>query len=120
MVAVRNSLDSYVAPDLEVDDCELRWVRIRLRGRRTLYVCAYYRPDVADEPSMTKLRCCFDFRIWHKTTERYYHLYLGATITSLVYINIRHKLTGLQELKLPHGSVSEMCALFCASSTILF
>ena len=45
-----------VAPDLEVDDCELRWVRIRLRGRRTLYVCAYYRPDVADEPSMTKLR----------------------------------------------------------------
>ena len=56
LVAVRNSLDSYVAPDLEVDDCELLWVRIRLRGRRTLYVCAYYRPDVADEPSLTKLR----------------------------------------------------------------
>ena len=51
-----NSLDSYVAPDLEADDCELLWVRIRLRGRRTLYVCAYYRPDVADEPSLTKLR----------------------------------------------------------------
>ena len=56
LVAVPNSLDSYVAPDLEVDDCELLWVRIRLRGRCTLYVCAYYRPDVADEPSLTKLR----------------------------------------------------------------
>ena len=53
LVAVCNSLDSYVAPDVAVDDCELLWVRIRLRGRRTLYVCAYYRPDVADEPSMT-------------------------------------------------------------------
>ena len=41
LIAVRNSLDSYAAPDLEVDDCELLWVRIRLRGRRTLYVCCW-------------------------------------------------------------------------------
>ena len=56
LIAVRNSLDSYVAPDLEVDDCELLWVRIGLRGRRTLYVCTYYRPDAADEPSLIKRR----------------------------------------------------------------
>ena len=39
LIAIRNSLDSYAAPDLEADDCELLWVRIGLRGRRTLYVC---------------------------------------------------------------------------------
>ena len=54
LIAVRNNLESYIVPELENDDCELIWVRLKLKGRRTLYLGAYYRPDVADEQSLLK------------------------------------------------------------------
>ena len=55
LIAVRNTLDRSAAPELEVEDCELLWVRVKLKGRRTLYLRAYYRPNVADETSLRKL-----------------------------------------------------------------
>ena len=55
LIAVHNTLDSSAAPEMEVEDCELLWIRVKLKGRRTLYLCAYYRPNVADETSLRKL-----------------------------------------------------------------
>ena len=55
LIAVRNTLVSSAAPELEVEDCELLWVRVKLKGRRTLYLCAYYRPSISDETSLRKL-----------------------------------------------------------------
>ena len=54
LIAVRNTLDSSAAPELEVEDCELLWIRVKLKGRCTLYLYAYYRPNVADETSLRK------------------------------------------------------------------
>ena len=54
LIAVRNTLDRSAAPELEVEDCELLWVRVKLKGRCTLYLYAYYRPNVADETSLRK------------------------------------------------------------------
>ena len=55
LIAVRNTLDSSAAPELEVEDCELLWVRVKLKGRCTFYLCGYYRPNVANETSLRKL-----------------------------------------------------------------
>ena len=44
LIAVRNTLDGSAAPELEVEDCELLWVRVKLKGRRTLYLCAHPSP----------------------------------------------------------------------------
>ena len=49
-----NTLDSSAAPELEVEDCELLWVRVKLKGLHMLCLCAYYRPNVADETSLRK------------------------------------------------------------------
>jgi hypothetical protein len=74
LIAIRNNLDSYAVPDLEVDDCELIWAKVKLRGRRTLYLGAYYRPDVADEPSLRK----FEVSIQRATQLRNAHLLIGG------------------------------------------
>ena len=55
LIAVHNSFDSYTVPELEVKDCELKWVKVKLNGGGTLYMCAYYMPDDADEPSLRKV-----------------------------------------------------------------
>ena len=55
LTAVLNTLDSSAAPELEDEGCELLWVRVKLKGRRTLYLCAYCRPSAADETSLRKL-----------------------------------------------------------------
>ncbi|XP_019615685.1 PREDICTED: uncharacterized protein LOC109463354, partial [Branchiostoma belcheri] len=52
IVAVRTTLKSSDVPELQVDNCEVIWVRVKLQGRKTLYVCAYYRPDVSDRASL--------------------------------------------------------------------
>ena len=53
LIAVHTNLDCHIVPELEVDGCEILWIRIKLKGCRSLYVCSYYRPDVADENSLT-------------------------------------------------------------------
>ena len=60
MIAVHENLDSYAAPELEVQDCEMTWVCVKLQGRRSLYVSAYYRPDKSDEKSLAGLRASLD------------------------------------------------------------
>ena len=54
LVAVRTNLKSFIVPELSTD-CEIIWVGIKLLGRKTLYLCSYYRPKTADEPSLQKL-----------------------------------------------------------------
>ncbi|KAI8495881.1 hypothetical protein Bbelb_262970 [Branchiostoma belcheri] len=51
-VIVRTTLNSSDVPELHVDGCEVIWVRVKLQGRKSLYVCAYYRPDVSDRVSL--------------------------------------------------------------------
>lgn len=51
LLAVKNTLDSYHVPELQ-EDCELIWVKLKLKGKRTLYLCAYYRPNVSDEEGL--------------------------------------------------------------------
>ena len=55
LTAVLNTLDSSAAPELEDEGCEMLWVRVKLKGRRTFYLCAYCRPNAADETSLRKL-----------------------------------------------------------------
>ena len=54
LIAVRSNLNSHEVPELATD-CEMIWAAIKLQGRKTLYVCSYYRPNESDEPSLTKL-----------------------------------------------------------------
>ena len=51
LIAVHSSFNCSEVYELQ-EDCELIWVRLKLQGRKSLYVCAYYRPDVADESSL--------------------------------------------------------------------
>jgi len=53
-IAVRSDLNSYIVPELSTD-CEIIWVAVKLAGRKTLYLCSYYRPHVSDEISLIKL-----------------------------------------------------------------
>ena len=41
-------------PELSTD-CEIVWARVKLLGRKTLYVCCYYRPDDGDEVILVRL-----------------------------------------------------------------
>ena len=54
LIAVRKELDCYEVPEFQ-EDCELVWARIKLRGQRTLYICAFYRPDMSDKTSFPLL-----------------------------------------------------------------
>ena len=51
LVAVHSQFDCSEVREFQEDNCELIWVRLKLPGRKHLYVCSYYRPDVADEAS---------------------------------------------------------------------
>ena len=51
-VAVANHLKSYIVPELSVSGCELVWAKIKIKGRKDLYVAAYYKPDDGDEVSL--------------------------------------------------------------------
>ena len=55
LLAIRQDLKSSEEPDL-MTDCELIWASIKLTGRKTLYLCAYYRRDVSDENSLKEFR----------------------------------------------------------------
>ena len=52
LIAVRNHLNCSEATELHEDGCEVVWVRIKIQGTRTLYVCAYYRPNESDAESL--------------------------------------------------------------------
>ena len=55
LIAVRTNLKSFIVPELTTD-CEIIWAGVKLLGRKTLYLCSYYRPKTSDEPSFNKLR----------------------------------------------------------------
>lgn len=47
MLATKTSLYSQEVTAFQVD-CELIWDKIKVRGRATLFVCTYYRPNISD------------------------------------------------------------------------
>ena len=54
LIAVKG-LECFEVSELQ-EDCELIWVCIKLRGRKTLYICPYYRPDKSHETSLELFR----------------------------------------------------------------
>ena len=54
LIAVRTNLKSFIVPELSTE-CEVIWVGVKLLGRKTLYLCSFYRPKTSDEPSLHKL-----------------------------------------------------------------
>ena len=59
MVAVRTDLKSDKVPELDTN-CEIIWATVKLQGRKTLYVCSYYRPDSSDEDSLNEFSKSLD------------------------------------------------------------
>ena len=59
LIAVRKDLKSYAVPELSTD-CEIVWAAVRLTGRKTLYLCSYYRPHASDEMGLIKLEESLD------------------------------------------------------------
>ena len=55
LIAVKKGLECFEVSELQ-KDCELIWVCIKLRGRKTLYICAYYRPDKSHKTSLELFR----------------------------------------------------------------
>ena len=51
VIAVTDKLVCSEEPILTTMDCEIIWLKIK--GRCSLMVCAYYRPQTNDEPSLT-------------------------------------------------------------------
>ena len=60
LILVREFLNSIAVPELDTD-CETLWVKLKIKGRRSLYTCSYYRPDVRDKTSILK---------WQTSVER--------------------------------------------------
>jgi hypothetical protein len=55
LLAVLDSLVSTEEPDLSRPNCEIIWVKVKLRGCKDLLLGSYYRPDVSDEGSLREL-----------------------------------------------------------------
>ena len=68
LLAVRTSLDSHEVPELQ-EDCEMIWVKLKLQGRETLYICT------TDQLLLMKLLC-------HGSTPILLELQLSPTLTS--------------------------------------
>ena len=75
LIAVHTSIDSYEVEELQVN-CELIWVKLKLQGRRYLYVCAYYRPDDGDEASLIQ----FNTSLERATLISNAHLLIGGDL----------------------------------------
>lgn len=54
LIAVADHLICHEVPELAVPDCELIWVKIKLKRRKHLLVASYYKPDVSDEESQKR------------------------------------------------------------------
>ena len=52
LIAVSTHLPSHEIPELAMDDCELVWAKIPLKGKRHLILASYYHPHTNDEASM--------------------------------------------------------------------
>ncbi|KAL8617802.1 hypothetical protein ACOMHN_044902 [Nucella lapillus] len=51
MILVKDCYNSNRVKELETN-CEIVWVKLGLKGRRSLYICSYYRPDVSQKASL--------------------------------------------------------------------
>ena len=51
LIAVREDLQITATPELETN-CEILWAKICTPGKSSLYVCAFYRPDVKDKKGL--------------------------------------------------------------------
>jgi len=56
LIAVRDGLSSVQEPLPSHPDCELLWVRVKLKRNRNLLVGAFYRPDVTDKVSVPLMK----------------------------------------------------------------
>ncbi|KAI8515244.1 hypothetical protein Bbelb_078350 [Branchiostoma belcheri] len=52
LIAVADHLQCQEVTELSVPDCEIIWVKIRMKGSRQLLVASYYRPHTKDKPSL--------------------------------------------------------------------
>ncbi|XP_076461755.1 uncharacterized protein LOC143294209 [Babylonia areolata] len=84
LIAVHTSIDSYEVNELQVD-CELIWVRLKIQGRRYMYVCAYYRPDDGDEASLIQ----FNTSLEQAALTSSAHLLIGVYCEVVVYTQKR-------------------------------
>ena len=55
LIAVSDQLVRTEEPDLSRENCEIIWVRVKSKGRRSLLIGAYYRRYVGDEASLRAL-----------------------------------------------------------------
>lgn len=53
-IAVTEELNCTEEPELFLDDCEILWIKLKLKKSRSLLICTYYRPDEGDEPSLKR------------------------------------------------------------------
>ena len=51
LIATAEDLVCTRVPELETD-CEIVWVRVKIRGQHSLLICSFYRPNVSDAPSL--------------------------------------------------------------------
>lgn len=51
LIAMRDNIEGTVVPEFNMD-CEIPWIKLTVEGSRPIYLCAYYRPILADEPSL--------------------------------------------------------------------
>ena len=54
LISIRNNLASHRVPELETD-CEIVWAAVKLKGKKTLYISSFYRPNEGDEHRLLQL-----------------------------------------------------------------
>jgi exonuclease III len=53
LIAVKDTYISTEVPELETE-CEIKWVKIEIVGRKDLYLCSYYLPKTSDTDGLDK------------------------------------------------------------------
>lgn len=75
LIAISRKYDSIRVSELETE-CEIVWAKVTIKGRNTLYVCAYYRPDISDEASLEQ----FDISLARATGMNNAYLIIGGDL----------------------------------------
>ena len=52
LIATKDNILCTVESNLNVDNCEILWIKIKVKGSRDLLLASYYRPDAGDGPSV--------------------------------------------------------------------
>ena len=51
LIAIRDDIQASAVSTLDTN-CEILWARLIQKSKRSIYICAYYRPSVADKDSL--------------------------------------------------------------------